>query len=71
MVACVDLARIASALNAYMARTGKTKTETAREMGISRDSLKDKLSGNTDFKAAELAALRRMTGISIDSLFLA
>lgn len=70
MTDCMDLPRIASALNSYMERTGKTKTETAGEMGMTRDSLKNKLSGETDFKAAELAALRRITGLSIDALFI-
>ena len=70
MADCMDLRRVASALNAYMERTGKTKTETAQEMGMTRDSLKNKLSGETEFKATELGALRRITGLSIDALFI-
>lgn len=70
MADCMDLHRVACALNAYMERTGKTKTETAQEMGMTRDSLKNKLSGETEFKATELGALRRITGLSIDALFI-
>lgn len=65
---CTDLRAVACALDSYMGRTGASKAETARELGIGRDALKNKLRGKTQFKASELRELRRLTGLSIDKI---
>ena len=52
----------------YMAKTGATKTEIADALGVTRQTLHSKLSGETDFKLSEAEKLATMIGCSVDDL---
>ena len=46
-----------------------TQCQLADRLGISHQSLKNKLNGVTEFKASELANLASIFSISLDALF--
>ena len=54
-------------------KSGFTKTHIASKMNISRESLYNKLSGKTEFKASEIVCLAKMLGLTArqrDEIFL-
>lgn len=63
------LDRIGEQVALYMHRSGNTREQVATRLGMSHDSLSNKLNGRTEFKASELAALHEITGASLDELF--
>lgn len=56
-------------IGAYLARTGMTKTQLARELGMSRSALRSKLKGQTEFTLSEGYALKELLNVSADVLF--
>ena len=47
----------------------KTVSEVAKELGICRVTLYNKLSGRTDFKQCELVKLAEFLNVPVESLF--
>lgn len=61
---------IFSNLNAEMARNNMNIKTLSEETGINYESLKNKLSGSTEFKRSEMLAIKRVfPGCSLDYLF--
>ena len=56
-------------IGAYLARTGKTKQELAKELGMSRSTLRSKLNGQTEFTLSEGYALKEILNVTADELF--
>lgn len=54
---------------AYLARTGKTKAELAKRLGMSRTTLHSKLNGDTEFTLSEGHELKNILGCTADELF--
>ena len=52
----------------YLSHSGKSKSELAKYLGISRQSLRAKLSGNVGFKLSEGEKLANLMGCSIDEM---
>lgn len=63
------MAYIKELVAAYLARTGKTKTEIAGSLGISRSTLHSKLNGDTEFTLKEGYQLKTILGCTADDLF--
>lgn len=49
-----------------IAAMGVTITFLAREMGISREGLYNKINGDTEFKGSEIAMLARLLHMSLE-----
>ena len=56
-------------IGAYLARTGKTKQELAKELGMSRTTLRSKINGQTEFTLSEGYALKEILNVTADELF--
>lgn len=56
-------------IGAYLARTGKTKQELAKELGMSRSTLRSKINGQTEFTLSEGYALKEILNVTADELF--
>lgn len=52
----------------YTVRTGKTKAEIADALGMTRQTLHSKLTGETDFKLGEAEKLAGILGCTVDEL---
>ena len=55
-------------VGAYIERTGTTKSELAKKLGMSRVSLHSKLVGQTEFRLSEAERLAAILGCSVDEL---
>lgn len=55
-------------VGAYIERTGTTKGELAKKLGMSRVSLHSKLMGQTEFRLSEAERLASILGCSVDEL---
>lgn len=53
---------------AYCAVTGTTKDELARDLGMTRQTLHSKLTGETEFKLSEAVQLSKILGCDVDEL---
>lgn len=53
-------------INDYLDRTGRTRTELAGELGMSRQTLRKKISGQIEFKLSEAAQLACILGCTVD-----
>lgn len=62
-------AELPIALRALMQRRGITPAQLGGEMGLSAGAVKHRLSGRTDFGAAELRALAEILQVPVSSLF--
>lgn len=51
-------------LEVYITRSGLTKKEIAKEMGISTMTLYKKINNITEFKASELETISKLLGIN-------
>ena len=57
-------------IGAYTARTGKTRYEIAKELGMSKTALYSKLNGQTEFTLDEGRQLASTLGCTLDELFI-
>lgn len=55
-------------VGAYLARTNKTKTELAEDLGMSRTAFYSKMYGPSEFTLSEAGNLAKILGISTDSM---
>lgn len=55
-------------VGAYIERTGTTKTELAKQLGMSRVTLHSKLVGRSEFRLSEAERLATIIGCSVDEL---
>ena len=64
----IKLDSIKERVGAYIERTGTTKGELASQLGMSRVSLRSKLTGQTEFRLSEAERLANILGCSVDEL---
>lgn len=53
---------------AYLVDSNKTRDDVAKNLGISRRALQQKLDGDVEFKFSEAISLSRLFGCSVDDL---
>lgn len=53
---------------AYLERTGKTKVELAKDLGMSRTAFYSKMDGATEFTLSEAGNLAKLLGITTDQM---
>ncbi len=56
-------------VHGYIKLAGYTLDEAADALGMTKRTLENKIRGNTDFTLSEARKLKRLTGRSIDELF--
>lgn len=61
-------ARLAAEIRACLSRTGKSQTDLAVAIGLSRTTLGNKLAGRTEFTVGELDSIARQFGLTVAEL---
>ncbi len=55
-------------LGAWLLKEGRTRGELAYEIGITRQTLQERLNGRTKWRWSEVLEISRITGASLDEL---
>ena len=58
--------RLSKAVRVYQANSGKSQKQVAKEIGMTPESLRNKLCGRTEFKLSEINRLCQMVGMTLD-----
>lgn len=58
--------RLSKALRVYQANSGMSQRQVAKEIGMTPESLRNKLRGRTEFKLSEINRLCQMVGMTLD-----